>query len=144
MAAISDLGIELGSETGFDVVGLAKERDDMRGKSNPDRVFLRQAKDAIQLRANTPELFVLAQLRDEAHRFANTFHKQQRKKRSLRSSIDDIHGIGPKRRRVLLRTLGSVKAISQATAQELEEVEGMSHAAAQAVHKHFHGDSGED
>ncbi len=142
LAAISDLGIELGSETGFDVVGLAKERDDMRGKSQPDRVFLRHAKDAIQLRSNTPELFVLAQLRDEAHRFANTFHKQQRKKRSLRSSIDDIRGIGPKRRRALLRAFGSVKAISQATIEDLEKVESMSQDAAEAVHKHFHGDSG--
>ena len=141
LAAISDLGIELGSETGFDVVGLAKERDDVRGKSQPDRVFLRHAKDAIQLRSNTPELFVLAQLRDEAHRFANTFHKQQRKKRSLRSSIDDIHGIGPKRRRALLRAFGSVKAIARATIEDLEKVESMSQDAARAVHKHFHGDS---
>ncbi len=139
LAAISDLGIELGSETGFDVVGLAKERDDTRGKSQPDRVFLRRAKDAIQLRSNTPELFVLAQLRDEAHRFANTFHKQQRKKRSLRSTIDDIRGIGPKRRRALLRTFGSVKAISQATVEDLEKVESMSLSAAKAIYSHFHG-----
>ncbi|MCP4444165.1 MAG: excinuclease ABC subunit UvrC, partial [Myxococcales bacterium] len=137
LAAISDLGIELGSETGFDVVGLAKERDDTSGTSHPDRVFLRRAKDAIQLRANTAELFVLAQLRDEAHRFANTFHKQQRKKRSLRSEIDEIGGIGPKRRKALLRSFGSVKAISGASLNDLADVESMTQGAAEAVFAHF-------
>lgn len=137
LAAIADLGIELGSESGFDVVGLAKERDDSRGTSHPDRVFLRQAKDAIQLRANTAELFVLAQLRDEAHRFANTFHKQQRKKRSLRSAIDDVPGIGPKRRKALLRSFGSVKAISGASIDELAAVPSMSQGAAEAVFAYF-------
>jgi len=138
LAAISDLGIELGSETGFDVVGLAKERDDSRGTSHPDRVFLRHAKDAIHLRANTAELFVLAQLRDEAHRFANTFHKQQRKKRSLRSVIDDIEGIGPTRRKALLRSFGSVKSISAATVNDLADVESMTQGAAEAVFAYFH------
>ncbi len=138
LAAISDLGIELGSERGFDVVGLAKERDDSRGTSHPDRVFLRHAKDAIQLRANTAELFVLAQLRDEAHRFANTFHKQQRKKRSLRSVIDDIEGIGPTRRKALLRSFGSVKAISAASVNDLADVESMTQGAAEAVFNYFH------
>lgn len=138
LAAISDLGIELGSETGFDVVGLAKERDDSRGTSHPDRVFLRHAKDAIQLRSNTAELFVLAQLRDEAHRFANTFHKQQRKKRSLRSVIDDIEGIGPKRRKALLRSFGSAKAIAAASINDLADVESMTQGAAEAVFAHFH------
>jgi excinuclease ABC subunit C len=133
LAAIEDLGIELGSERGFDVVGLAKERDDRSGTSHPDRVFLRNAKDAIHLRANTAELFVLAQLRDEAHRFANTFHKQQRKKRSLQSAIDQVPGIGPKRRRALLRSFGSIKALRAASVEEIAAVESMTRSAAEAV-----------
>ncbi len=133
LAAITDLGIELGGETGFDVVGLAKERDDTSGTSHPDRVFLRNAKDAIQLRSNTAELFVLSRLRDEAHRFANSFHKSQRKKRTIKSSIDDAPGIGPTRRRALLRAFGSVKALRSASAAELSEVESMTHSAAESL-----------
>lgn len=133
LAAIEDLGIDVGSEAGFDVVGLAKERDDAQGSSHPDRVFLRNAKDAIPLRANTAELFLLARLRDEAHRFANTFHKKQRTKRSLTSAIDQIPGIGPKRRRALLRHFGSVKAVRSASLKEVAAVESMSKSAAKAV-----------
>jgi excinuclease ABC subunit C len=140
LAAIEDLGIELGSERGFDVVGLAKERDDSSGTSHPDRVFLRQAKDPIQLRANTAELFVLAQLRDEAHRFANTFHKQQRKKRSLQSAIDQVPGIGPKRRRALLRSFGSIKALREASVEEIAAVESMTRSAAEAVVEYLRRD----
>lgn len=137
LAAIADLGIELGSEAGFDVVGLAKEREDHVGRSKPDRVFLRNSKDAILLRANTAELFVLSELRDEAHRFANTFHKQQRKKRSLRSAIDDIPGIGAKRGRALLRHFGSIKAIREASVDDLNAVDSMTRSAAEAVAKHL-------
>lgn len=137
LAAIEDLGIDVGSEAGFDVVGLAKERDDTTGSSHPDRVFLRNAKDAIPLRSNTAELFLLARLRDEAHRFANTFHKKQRKKRSLQSSIDQIPGIGPTRRKALLRHFGSVKAIARASVEEVASVESMTQPAAEAVVTHL-------
>ncbi len=137
LAAIEDLGIDVGSEAGFDVVGLAKEREDRQGSSHPDRVFLRNAKDAIPLRANTAELFLLARLRDEAHRFANTFHRKQRKMRSLQSTIDQVPGIGPKRRRALLRHFGSVKAVQKASVAEVAEVESMTRSAAVAVVEFF-------
>lgn len=137
LAALEDLGIDVGSEAGFDVVGLAKERDDTTGSAHPDRVFLRNAKDAIPLRSNTAELFLLARLRDEAHRFANTFHRKQRTKRSLQSSLDQVPGIGPTRRRALLRHFGSVKAIGKASVEEVAGVESMSQSAAQAVVNHL-------
>ncbi len=137
LAALADLGIDVGSETGFDVVGLAKEREDQSGSSQPDRVFLRNAKDAILLRANTAELFILARMRDEAHRFANTFHKKQRKKRLLQSSLDQVPGIGPKRQRALLRHFGSVKAVKKASIEEIATVETMTQKAAVSVFEHF-------
>ena len=137
IAALGDLGIRITAEKGFDVIALAKERDDIRGTSQPDRVFLRNRKEAVKLRPNTTELFMLARIRDEAHRFANTFHRQQRKRATLRSKLDDIPGIGSKRRTELLRHFGSVKAIRQATIDELAEVPGMTHRAAQAVRRHF-------
>jgi excinuclease ABC subunit C len=137
LAALADLGIEITSEQGFDVVGLAKERDDTSGTSHPDRVFLRNTKDPITLRPNTAELYLLARVRDEAHRFANTFHRGARKRSTLRSQLDDIPGIGEKRRKQLLRHFGSVKAVRAATAGELAAVAGMTTKAAEAVRAFF-------
>lgn len=136
LAALADLGIEISGTRGFDVIGLAKERDTSAG-AQPDRVYLRATKDPVKLRANTSELFLLARVRDEAHRFANTFHRQQRKKRTLRSALDDVPGIGAKRRKELLKSFGSVKAIKAATVEELAATPGMTRAAAQAIADHF-------
>ncbi len=134
LAALKDVGIDL---VHLDVIGLAKEREDQSGEKQPDRVFLAKAKDPIKLRPNTAELYVLARIRDEAHRFAVTFHKKQRSKRTIRSILSDIPGVGPKRQRVLLRALGSVKRIRAATVEELAAVPGMSVAAAEAVARFF-------
>ncbi len=136
LAALKDLGIVITAEKGFDVIGLAKERD-TSGETLPDRVFLRNRKDPIQLRPNTAELFLLSRIRDEAHRFANTFHRERRKRAALRSSLDDIPGIGQKRRRALLRHFGSLKGIKQASLDELTAVAGMGRKAAEAVRRFF-------
>jgi excinuclease ABC subunit C len=136
LTALRDLGIEITAEKGFDVIGLAKERD-VEGETLPDRVFLRNRKDAIRLRPNTAELFLLSRIRDEAHRFANTFHRERRKRAALRSSLEDIPGIGQKRRRALLRHFGSLKAIKQASLDELAAAPGMGRKAAEAVHRFF-------
>ena len=133
LAALSDLGIAITASKGFDVIGLAKERETKSGTSQPDRVFLRKVKDPIRLRPNTTELFLLARIRDEAHRFANTFHRQTRRRRTLRSKLDDIPGIGAKRRKQLLRHFGSVQAIERASADELAAVDSMNRRAADAV-----------
>ncbi len=133
LAALADLKLPTDGENGIDVIGLAKERDTETGGERPDRVFLPTVKDPVALTRNSAELFVLARLRDEAHRFANTFHRLARSKSTLRSAIDDIPGIGPKRRRVLLRHFGSVKAIKAASVDELAAVPGMTRKAAEAV-----------
>jgi excinuclease ABC subunit C len=108
----------------------------------PDRVFLAQAKDAIPIRPNSAEMFVLAHLRDEAHRFAVTFHRNQRKRRTLRSVLSDIAGIGVARQRELLRHFGSVRKIREATVDDLAAVPGVSRKTAEAVRAYFeaHGD----
>ena len=136
VAALTDLGVSLLGEDAMDIVGLAKERD-LSGGTAPDRVYLRNVKDPIQLRANSTELFVLARIRDEAHRFANTFHRERRSKSSLRSQLDDIPGIGATRRKALLRHFGSVKAIREATAEQIAAAPGMTRKAADAVFAHF-------
>lgn len=137
LTALADLGIEITPSKGFDVIGLAKERDDIGGRSQPDRVFLPNVKEPIRLRPNTTELFLLSRIRDEAHRFANTFHKKTRKKQTLRSQLDDVPGIGSKRRQTLLRHFGSLRAIREATVDQLAAAPSMNRKVAEAVVAYF-------
>ncbi|HEX4407022.1 MAG TPA: excinuclease ABC subunit UvrC [Polyangia bacterium] len=103
----------------------------------PDRVFLAHAKDAILIRPNSAEMFILQHLRDEAHRFAVTFHRSQRKRLTLRSALAEIPGIGEGRQRLLLRHFGSVKKIREASLEDLAGVPGMTRVAAVAVFEHW-------
>ena len=143
VAALGDLGIPLdGDGAALDVIALAKERELAAGDM-PDRVFVRGVKDPLILRANTAELFLLARLRDEAHRFANTFHRERRGKAALRSSLDDIAGIGKSRRQALLRHFGTVAAVAAASVDDLARAPGMNKKAAAAVAAHFAAVRGE-
>jgi excinuclease ABC subunit C len=110
----------------------------------PDRVFLPKVKDPIRLRPNTSELFLLARVRDEAHRFANTFHRELRKRSTLRSALEDVPGVGPKRRTQLLRSFGSLRRLREASVEDMAKVPGMSLAAAQAVKQFFSAAAPED
>ena len=84
-------------------------------------------------------LQLLQQVRDEAHRFAITYHRALRKKNQTVSVLEDIPGIGPERRIRLLRAFGTLKAIKSASAEELAAVPTMSEKLAQAVYDKFHG-----
>jgi excinuclease ABC subunit C len=110
---------------------------DAGGATKPDRVFLPNAKDAIPIRTNSAEMFVLQQLRDEAHRFAISFHRNSRRRLTLRSALSDIPGIGPGRQRQLLRHFGSIKRVREATVEELAAVAGMTRTSAEAVFAHW-------
>ena len=136
VAALTDLGVELGGDKGVEVIGLAKERDLEAGEA-PDRIYRRGVKDSIALRSNSPELYMLARIRDEAHRFANTFHRDRRTKASLRSELDVIPGIGATRRQRLLKHFGSVRAVRQASVEDLAKAPGMNKKAAEAIVKYF-------
>jgi excinuclease ABC subunit C len=78
-------------------------------------------------------LFLVQRIRDEAHRFAITYHRGLRQKRAIASALDDIPGVGPARKRALLRRFGSLKGIREAELDELAAVPGMSRPAAEAV-----------
>src|SRR5207237_3207624 len=91
---------------------------------SPERVFLPGQKNPIVLRQNTGELFLLARLRDEAHRFAITYHRKLRRERNFRSVLEQIRGVGEKRKRALLAHFGSLKRIRAATPEEIARVEG--------------------
>jgi excinuclease ABC subunit C len=119
-----------------------KAKADADAGKRPDRVFLPNAKDPIPIRPNSAEMFVLAHLRDEAHRFAVAFHRGQRRRRTLRSALSDIAGIGATRQRELLRYFGSVRKIRDASIEDLLKVPGMGKKAADAVRAYFdaHGE----
>jgi excinuclease ABC subunit C len=121
LAAAGDLGLR-----DLPIVGLAKERETVTGDKMVDRVYLPGQKNPINLRPNTPELFMLALARDEAHRFANVHRSKIGKKRRFTSQLDEIPGIGPKTRKALLTALGSVAAIKRATDEEILGVAGVS------------------
>src|SRR4029077_3344362 len=93
------------------------------------------------LRPNSAEMFLLSRIRDEAHRFAVTFHKKLRRRRTLRSALEDVPGVGQKRKRELLKHFGSLKKVRAATVEELLQAPGMSRAAAEAVVRYFQGES---
>ena len=91
--------------------------------------------DGIALRKDSPALLLIQRIRDEAHRFAVTFHRQSRTKRDLRSEIDEIGGVGPRRRKALLTAFGSVAGVRRATREDLVRVVGAK--CADAVLAHF-------
>jgi excinuclease ABC subunit C len=113
-----------------------KAKDDKTVK-RPDRVFLPHAKDPIPIRPNSAEMFVLQHLRDEAHRFAVSFHRGQRRRLTLRSALAAIPGIGPSRQRLLLKHFGSLKKIREASLEDLQAVPGITAKAAEAVFAHW-------
>ncbi len=102
---------------------------------SPERVFLPGQKNPVVLRQNTSELHLLARLRDEAHRFAITFHRKLRRERNFRSVLEEIPGIGDKRKRALLSHFGSLKRIRAASPEEIAQVEGLNLELAERVQR---------
>jgi len=107
-------------------VGIAKKEE---------LLFTRDRMEPLVLDEHDPALLLLQRIRDEAHRFAVTFHRKARSMRDLRSELDGIRGIGPRRRRALLTTFGSLAGVRRATREELEQVVGAN--AARAVIDYF-------
>ncbi|MDX2494064.1 MAG: excinuclease ABC subunit UvrC [Desulfuromusa sp.] len=112
-------------------VGIAKSRvmANVRGKvveRSEERFFLPGRKNPVSFRQGSASLFLLERLRDEAHRFAITYHRKLRSKASLRSSLEDIPGVGPSRRKALLKHFGSLKKIRAASLDDLHLMPGMS------------------
>ncbi len=141
MAAMKDLGL-----SDIEFVGLAKSRDLQPGvtdaapnNKSPERVFVAGARDPVVLPQNSPELFMLTRLRDEAHRFAITFQQKLMRQKNLQSVLEDIPGVGEGRKKALLRHFGSLKRVKDATIEALAEVEGLGPAVAERIHAHLHG-----
>jgi len=136
--ALAELGIQ-----GVDAVGLAKRRVHAAARSteierSEERIFIPGQSNPVILKRNSNALFLLQRVRDEAHRFAITYHKKLRSKETLHSALDRVPGIGAARKRVLLRTLGSMKAIEQASVEDLLKVPSMNETIAQQIWQMLH------
>lgn len=116
------------------IIGLAKREEE---------IFVEGQSESIMLDKESPALHLIQRLRDEAHRFAITYHRKLRGKRNLVSILDHIDGIGPKRRQALWRKFESLDAMKQATTEELAAVDGMNSAVAQKLYDFFRMEIGE-
>jgi len=129
----------------FDLVSLAKSRV-LHDASAPalrksdERVFLPGRKNPVVLRQNSKPLLLLAAIRDEAHRFAIGYHRKLRGKEGIASGVEQIPGIGPKRRTALLKHFGSLQRLKGATVEEILAVPGMKRTTAEAVRKGLRDD----
>ncbi|MHB0884448.1 MAG: excinuclease ABC subunit UvrC [Bacillota bacterium] len=119
-------GLGLG---GIATFGLAKENEWLFGVGRSAPVILARGSEA---------LFLVQRIRDEAHRFAIGYHRLVRKKRTLKSALDDIPGIGPRRRTMLLRRFGSVAGLRRATLDEIKAVEGLPVPLAETIYARLH------
>jgi excinuclease ABC subunit C len=133
LVVLADLGIQ-----DLEVVGLAKERVEREAtataiRRRPERVFLPGRKNPVVLKPNSTALFLLQRVRDEAHRFANAYHRELRSRSRLASPLDGVPGIGPRRRRALLRRFGSVRRVAEASVEELATVPGVTLTMAAAI-----------
>jgi excinuclease ABC subunit C len=133
LGAVREVLMELGTGD-IPTFGLAKKEEEL---------FVEGRQEPIILPRGSQALFLLQRIRDEAHRFAVSYHRRLRDKKVQSSILDEVPGIGPKRKRSLLRKFGSVKAIRRAAVEELAEVEGMTLSAAQKLHEYL-GGSGEE
>ncbi len=102
-----------------------------------EEVFLPNQSESIYLPRNSSALRLLVNIRDEAHRFAITFHRQRRNSRTLYSELDDIKGIGEEKKLMLLKHFGSVDAISKASIEALSDVKGIGQSFAQIIYNYF-------
>ena len=137
VTVLQELGI-----TEVDVIGLAKmrtERDPFAEEvaHSSERVFLPGRKNPVILKPNATALFLLQRIRDEAHRFAITYHRNLRAKERLSSPLEAIAGVGPAKRKALLRHFGSLKRVRAAAPEALGQVAGITPALAEKIHRHL-------
>ena len=118
-AVLDELGLH-----DLPLAGLAKEREEL---------FLPDRTEPIVLPATSTALYLVQRLRDEAHRFAITYHRQLRDRRTVRSAFDDLPGVGPKRKRELLKVFGSIKRVRDAPVEQIAAVPGISRALAERI-----------
>ncbi len=132
-AVMAELGVE-----GVALVSIAKGADRNAGRET----FFMEGRDPFRLPPRDPALYFIQRLRDEAHRFAIGTHRARRKKDFTKNPLDEIAGIGPARKRALLKAFGTAKAIAGAGLADLEKIPGINAATAKMVYDHFNERNG--
>jgi excinuclease ABC subunit C len=127
LGAVLQVFLELGIND-IPLSSIAKENEEL---------FVPYISDPIVLPRNGQGLFMVQRIRDEAHRFAITFHRERRSKKSVQSTLDLVPGVGPKRKRMLIRRFGSVKGIREASLEEVAAVPGLTLTVARAIKDHI-------
>jgi len=123
VAVLEELGL-----AEIPIAGLAKEREEL---------FLPGRADPVVLPATSSALYLVQRIRDEAHRFAITYHRDLRRKAAVKSAFDDLPGVGPARRRALLRTFGSAKRVREAPVEQVAAVPGIGPVLAARIKAHL-------
>ena len=123
LGAALQVFLELGIND-IPLASLAKENEEL---------FIPMMSEGIMLPRNSQGLYLVQRARDEAHRFAITFHRERRSKKSVQSALDLVPGIGPKRKRMLIRRFGSVRGVSNASVEEIASVPGMTLTLARSI-----------
>lgn len=134
------IGLEVFADLGVADVALAAIAKGPDRHAGCERIF-RPNQPPLQLESRDPLLYFLQRLRDESHRFAIGSHRNKRSQALGRSPLDGVPGVGRTRKRALLHHFGSAQSVEQAGLADLEQVEGISTAVAQAIYDYFHGDS---
>ena len=134
LSAVRGVLEDLGIVDSFTLVSIAKGPDRNAGR---EKFFLPE-REMFQLPIDDPVLHYLQRLRDEAHRFAIGTHRAKRSKEISASPLDDVPGIGAKRKKALLTHFGSAQEVARAGIQDLTQVEGISHAFAEKIYHYFH------
>jgi len=124
---------ETGLEGNIELLAIAKERHD-----EGEKLFKPGRKNPILLPIHNPVLLYLMRIRDESHRFGVSFHRSLRNKKTLTSQLEQISGIGASRKRQLLKEIGSVAKISEASLEQLSQVEGIGNELAAQIYSYFH------
>jgi len=125
MDALRELGLSR-----IDIIALAKAKG-----AKEERIFLPGRKNPVILKPSSPATHLLQRIRDESHRFAITYHRKLRSRALLASNLDEIAGVGPAKRRDLLRYFGSVEALAAASEADLQRVGGVGPRTAKEIHK---------
>jgi excinuclease ABC subunit C len=131
--------LEVMSELRLDIptIGVAKEEGSHSKLATGEEIYIPGASEPILLPRSSQGLYLLQRIRDEAHRFSITYHRKLRSDKTFKSVLDEIPGIGPKRKKALMLHFGSVKAISAASLDELAALDGMTRDAAEKVKEYI-------
>jgi len=138
LAVMEMLLEDLRLSNAIEIAGIAKSRvmANVHGKvveRSEERIFRPGRKNPVVFRRGSPELFLLERLRDEAHRFAIAYHRKLRRKGALSSPLDAVPGVGPARRKALLKHFGSLKRLKEASLEEIEAIPRMPASLAKAI-----------